>query len=267
MKRVLTLAVLLLVFAGSLAEAAKEAPAPARDTREEVQSDISTREIAIQSNFTGIEILIYGSIDFSQTSTPDTGTYDVIMVIRSPDDPLIARRKVRVAGIWINGPGKVYPSVPGFYAALSTRPFRAVASDEALRTLGIGFGNLDFGRATSGDPDEETFRSSLIRLKQKQKLFQEDDDGVRFVGRSLFRATVVLPVNVPTGRYTTDIYLFRDGEIVSQNRSTLEVSKAGFEGVIYRLAYAHPFFYGVFAVVLAMLAGLAGWYTFRREGT
>jgi uncharacterized protein (TIGR02186 family) len=83
----------------------------------------------------------------------------------------------------------------------------------------------------------------------------------------LFRATVVLPVNVPTGRYTTDIYLFRDGEIVSQNRSTLEVSKAGFEGVIYRLAYAHPFFYGVLAVVLAMLAGLAGWYTFRREGT
>ncbi len=267
MKRALTLAVLLLAFAGSPAEAAKQAPEPARDTREEVQSDISTRDIAIQSNFTGIEILIYGSIDFSQTAAPDAGTYDVIMVIRSPDEPLIARRKVLVAGIWINGSGKVYPSVPGFYAALSTRPFRAIASDETLKMLGVGFGNLDFGRATSGDPGEETFLSSLIRLKQKQKLFQEDDDGVDFVGRSLFRATVALPVNVPTGRYTTDIYLFRDGQMISQNRSTLEVSKAGVEGAIYRLAYAHPFAYGVLAVVLAVLAGLAGWYALRREGT
>ena len=44
---------------------AAEVPPPA--PREEVISDISTREISIQSYFTGIEILIYGSIDFSQT--------------------------------------------------------------------------------------------------------------------------------------------------------------------------------------------------------
>jgi uncharacterized protein (TIGR02186 family) len=133
--------------------------------------------------------------------------------------------------------------------------------------LRIGYGNLDFGRDTSGDPAEQTFRSSLIRLKQKQRLFQEDDDGVDFVGRSLFRATVGLPVNVPTGRYTTNIYLFRDGQMISRNQSTIEVSKAGFEGVVYRLAHARPFLYGVLGVVLAMLAGLAGWYGFRREGT
>ena len=265
MKRALSLAVLLLPLAGSPAHTAEKAPAPAPNAREEVQSDISTREIAIQSNFTGIEILIYGSIDFSHTQLPDAGTYDVIMVIRSPVQPLIVRRKERVAGIWINGPGKIYPSVPGFYAALSTRPFRAIASDEALKTLGIGFRNLDLGRPTNGEPDEETSRSALIRLKQKQRLFQEDDDGVGFVGRSLFRGTVALPVNVPTGRYTTDIYLFRDGQVVSSNQSTLQVSKAGFEGLVHLLAFKNPFLYGVLAVVLAVLAGLAGWYAFRRE--
>ena len=265
MERALSLAVLLLAVAGSPAHTAEKAPAPALNAREEVQSDISTREIAIQSNFTGIEILIYGSIDFSHTPLPDTGTYDVIMVIRSPVQPLIVRRKERVAGIWINGPGKIYSSVPGFYAALSTRPFRAIASDEALKTLGIGFRNLDLGRPTNGDTDEETSRSALIRLKQKQRLFQEDDDGVRFVGRSLFRADVDLPVNVPIGRYTTDIYLFRDGAVISRNQSTLEVNKAGLERVAHLLAYTHPFLYGLLAVLIAVLAGLAGWYSFRRE--
>ena len=47
--------------------------------------------------------------------------------------------------------------MPGFYAALSTRPFRAITSDETLKTLGIGLANVDFGRDSKDDPDEETF--------------------------------------------------------------------------------------------------------------
>ena len=65
--------------------------------QETVQSDISTREISIQSNFTGIEIVIFGSVDFSHAPSPDEGDYDVITVIRSPAAPLVvqaARKRV-----------------------------------------------------------------------------------------------------------------------------------------------------------------------------
>jgi uncharacterized protein (TIGR02186 family) len=252
----------LLAFASSAAFAtAPAAPQPG----EELQAELSTREISIQSNFTGIEILIYGSIDFSQTKAPDQGVYDVIIVIRAPSHPLVVRHKQRVAGIWVNGPGEVFPSVPGFYAALSTRPFRAVTSDEMLKQLGIGLGNLDFGKAPSDDVEDAKYRSAVIRLKKKQKLFQEHDDGVAFVGRSLFRGTVALPVNVPIGRYTADVYLFRDGELISKSQSTLEVNKAGIERLIYRHAFTHPLLYGLLAVLIAVLAGLAGWFAFRRE--
>ena len=189
----------------------------------------------------------------------------MIIVIRAPSHPLVARHKQRVAGIWVNGPGEVFPSVPGFYAALSTRPFRAVTADETLKELGIGLGNLDFGGAASDDVEDAKYRSAVIRLKKKQNLFQEHDDGVAFVGRSLFRGTVALPVNVPIGRYTADVYLFRDGELISKSQSTLEVNKAGIERVIYRLAFTHPFLYGLLAVLVAVLAGLAGWFAFRRE--
>jgi uncharacterized protein (TIGR02186 family) len=254
---------LLLGFVALPAAAAPATTPPA--PKEELQAELSTREISIQSNFTGIEILIYGSIDFSQTNAPDAGTYDVVTVVRAPSHPLVARRKERVAGIWINGPGEVYPAVPGFYAALSTRPFRAVTSDETLKQLGIGIANLDFGRPASDNPQEAQFRSAVIRLKQRQKLFLGDDGGVSFVGRSLFRATVALPVNVPVGRYTADVYLFRDGELISKNLSTLEVNKAGFERMIYVLAFAHPVVYGLLAVLVAVLTGLAGWFAFRRE--
>jgi uncharacterized protein (TIGR02186 family) len=262
MRAALGLAGLLLATVSAPVLAAEAAPAV---PREEVQSDLSTREISIQSNFTGIEILIYGSVDFSQTTGQDQGVYDVIIVIRAPSQPLVARHKERVAGIWVNTPGKVFPSVPGFYAALSTRPIRAITSDETLKMLGIGLANVDFGRDSKDDADEETYRSAVIRLKEKQRLFQEHDDGVAFIGRSLFRATVSLPVNVPIGRYTADVYLFRDGGLVSKNQSTLEVNKAGFEQMVYLLAFTHPFIYGVLAVLMAVLAGLAGWAVFRRD--
>jgi uncharacterized protein (TIGR02186 family) len=148
---------------------------------------------------------------------------------------------------------------------LSSRPFRAIASDQTLKELGIGLAELDFGRHTSGDPQEQAFRTAMIRLKEKKRLFQEDDDGVTFIGRSLFRATVALPVNVPVGRYTVDVYLFRDGEVASKSFGSLEVTKAGIEAVIYALAFKHPFLYGLLGVAIAVMMGLAGWYAFRRE--
>jgi uncharacterized protein (TIGR02186 family) len=241
------------------------ANAQAPTGREKVQADISTREISIQSNFTGIEILIFGSVDFSDTPRPEVGNYEVIIVIRGPSQPLIVRRKMRAAGIWVNGPGQTFPSVPEFYAALSSLPFRAVASDDTLRTLGIGLNSLDFGRNPKADANDQAYRSALIRLKQQQHLFQEHDDGVAFIGSSLFRATVALPVNVPIGRYAADIYLFSDGELLSKSQSALEVNKVGFERWLYLLAFRYPFLYGLLAVTIAVLAGLAGWYAFRRE--
>ncbi|HKB23253.1 MAG TPA: TIGR02186 family protein [Methyloceanibacter sp.] len=259
MRTLLTLVAILLGLAMATAHAAGPPPS------DEVVSDISTREIAIKSNFAGIEILIFGSIDFSARPAPETGAYDVVVVIRAPGQAIVARRKQRMAGIWVNGPGVTYPDVPGFYAVLSTRPLRAITSEETLKSLGVGLGNLDFGRSSTNDANEQSFRSAVIDLKERQMLFQEDDGGVAFIGRSLFRTSVDLPANVPIGRYTADVYLFRDGQAISENHSTLKVNKVGFEQAVYLLAFRHSFIYGLIAVVIAVIAGLIGWVAFRRE--
>ena len=94
-------------------------------------------------------------------------------------------------------------------------------------------------------------------------LFQESDDAISFIGRSLFRGSVDLPVNVPIGRYTTQVYLFRDGKLLSQSQSSLQVHKVGFERVVYMLAFRYPFAYGLLAVLMAVSAGLLAWAVFR----
>ncbi len=176
----------------------------------------------------------------------------------------MVRRKEQLAGIWVNRAGQTFKSVPGFYAVLGTRPFQAITTEDTLQKLGIGFSNLEFGQ---GDADDAAaaYRSAVIRLKQDQRLFQEHDDGVTFIGRSLFRASVDLPANVPLGRYTTDVYLFRDGLLISKSEGTLEVSQAGFERAVSQLARGHPFAYGLAAVAIAVMIGLFGWVVFRRD--
>lgn len=232
---------------------------------EQVQSDISTREISIQSNFTGIEIVLFGAVDFSRAPSPDEGPYDVIMTIHGPSRPIVVRKKERIAGLWMNGPSKTFPSVPGFYAVLASRPFRAIAPDATLQKLGIGFSNLDFGKSADGEAADNGFRKNLIRLQTENLLFQESDDAVSFLGRSLFRGSIDLPVNVPIGRYTTQVFLFRDGKLLSQSQSSLQVHKVGFERVVYMLAFRYPLAYGLLAVLMAVSAGLLAYTFFRRR--
>ncbi|MGC1345815.1 MAG: TIGR02186 family protein [Methyloceanibacter sp.] len=259
MRHVLTFLFASLLLSLGLTAAAEE-PRP-----EVVQSDISMREISIQSNFTGVEIVLFGSIDFSKAPAPDEKPYDVIMVVRGPDRPLVVRRKERIAGLWMNGDSKTFSAVPDFYAVLASRPFRAIASEETLKPLGIGFANLDYGKTVEGDNTDDEFRANLIRLQQERRLFQESDDAIGFIGRSLFRGSVDLPVNVPIGRYTTQVFLFRDGKLLSQSQSSLQVHKVGLERVVYMLAYRYPLTYGLLAVLIAMSAGLLAWTAFRRE--
>ena len=66
----------------------------------EVQSDISTREISIKSNFTGIEILLFGTIDFSRAPIAGEGAYDCHHDRRGPSraDRREAERTVAGSG-------------------------------------------------------------------------------------------------------------------------------------------------------------------------
>jgi uncharacterized protein (TIGR02186 family) len=259
MRSALLLVLLAVLLPGRQAFAAEPQRA------EQVQSDVSMREISIQSNFTGIEIVLFGSIDFTRGPSLDEGPYDVIMVVRGPNRPIVVRRKERIAGLWMNGVSETFPSVPGYYAVLASRPFRAVAPQDVLKKLGIGFSNLDFGKTAEGETADDGFRANLIRLQEEEGLFQESDDAISFIGRSLFRGSVQLPVDVPIGRYTTQVFLFRAGKLLSQSQSSLQVEKVGVERVVYMLAFHYPLAYGLLAVLMAMGAGLLAWTVFRRE--
>lgn len=231
---------------------------------ETVETDISSREIAIESNFTGASIVVFGTVLNTRSQTAKGQGYDLAVIVRGPENPILSRRKSRVLGIWINTESRQYQNVPGFYAVLSNRPIFDIADAEILKKYGIGYDSLILERLDPKLPHDE-FRDAIIRVQQREGLYLRADNGVSFVGKSLFRATVDLPANVPVGEYWADVFVFSGGKLLSHNSSSLTIGKQGFERLVYTMAFDYPLLYGIVAVIIAIFAGLIASAVFRKD--
>lgn len=234
----------------------------ARAQTEAIEVDMSAREIAIKSDFTGAEIVVFGAVDASKQAAATSGYYDVIMVIRGPVQSVVTRKKERVAGVWVNGPSESF-NVSSFYAVLSTRPLDEIASTQMLRWHGIEFNPKP--QNPDGPPPPDAFEEALVRLKGQQALYVEKPFAVTFLSGSLFRGNVTLPTQVAEGEYTAQVYLLHDGKLVSRDDVSLTVQKEGIERILYTLAYQRPWLYGLVSVLLAAACGLLGWTLFSRS--
>lgn len=240
----------------------------ANQPREVVEADVSTRSIAVTSAFTGTEIVVFGSVVNSRQPSAEAGTYDVIVVLEAMATPLLARRKSNVAGLWVNTSSVAFEGAPSYSAIVSTRPIEEIADEALLRQHAIG---LDFVRlapaassAIETQPAElKAFKDAVVRLKQKEGLYLKQDYGVIFIGKSLFRSSIALPANVPVGPLTARVYLFREGDLLSTFSSRVRFEREGIELWLYRFAMRQPMLYGLFAVLVAVAAGLIASAMFR----
>ena len=167
------------------------------------------------------------------------------------------------------------------YRAASNRPLADIANFGTLRRLGAGMDHLPISAPAEQrtetrygvrdvvvsrlGADYYVWRRAVVRLKQNAGLYDEDERGVRFVDRGLFRAEISLPAGAPTGVYRADILLFKDGRPVAVRSRTLTVEKVGLERALYVWAHVRPWSYGLASMVFALAAGWAASAAFRRD--
>ncbi|MEM7777172.1 MAG: TIGR02186 family protein [Pseudomonadota bacterium] len=242
-------------------ESATLDPAVAAANAEEIEADVSTRSVAITSSFTGIEIIVFGAIANAQPEIADAGDYDIVVILEGASERHITRKKNRIAGIWVNTQAITFDDVPSYYAIYSTKPLDEIADPFTLRQNDIGFERIrmrpvkgwETGITAGGLAD---FREALVRLKRDERRYIQDEYGVNFVGRSLFRATVDLPANVPVGPLKARVHLFRQGVLLDTFNTVVKLERQGLERVLYVFAFDYPLLYGLFAVLMAVCAGL-----------
>ncbi|MEI9991273.1 MAG: TIGR02186 family protein [Rhizomicrobium sp.] len=235
------------------------AATPAAAT-EDLVSGLSQDTVEITSNYTGTDIVVFGAIEHPE----DTGVNDVVVVVRGPGADMTVREKQWVAGIWINRDQAKLLTMPSYYFIASTRPVDRIAPAFTLERYAIGLANVVPARIVSHH-DPEPFRQALIRHRQADGLYGEEPGGVIFNSPTLFRARVPIPATVSRGLYNVEVYLFRDGTVISAQSTPLFIDQTGLERRLFNFAHDEPFSYGVVTVVMASLLGWLSSVLFRRN--
>jgi uncharacterized protein (TIGR02186 family) len=238
-------------------------------TKESLEADVSARNIAVTSNFNGTEIVVFGAVDGSQQPSAESGYYDIVIVVEGVPSRVVVRHKSNVAGLWLNTSSVIFDNVPSYYAVASNRPIDEIATEEFRQLHGMGLKHLKFTPAIGqsrplSNEDLTQYRDAVVRLKRAARLYLESPFGAAFTGKSLFRASIVLPANVTVGPFVTHVYLFREEKNLYKVSVRHTLGREGLEYYVHAFAYRLPTLYGLTTVGIAVAAGLLASAAFHK---
>jgi uncharacterized protein (TIGR02186 family) len=251
MLSMLRLAVIALLLAPHLAGA------------ESLVSSLSDESIEITSSFTGSRIVVFGVVR-DEVETLNEGEYEIAIVVRGPETEVVARRKDRIFGLWINAASREFFKVPSYYVVHMSENFSLAASQELVAQYKLGLANLNFVRSAYS-PKARGFADAVIDIRKREALFAERPDAIAFLAPNVFRTTFFLPAIVPVGTYRVSVYLFRDEKLLAARTENLEISKTGISQAIAGFAKAQGALYGIMTVGLALFIGWFAGVIFRRS--
>lgn len=228
---------------------------------EEVVAGLSQNRISISTNFDGSEILIFGAVK-RETQIPEDPPLQVLIAVTGPSVPLTVRRKEKRFGIWINTDAVEVDLAPSFYAVATSGPWNEVIRDvEDLRhKISIRRAIRSVGATIEGSQD---FTSALIRIREKNRLYQTNIGAVEVSEQTLFSTSFRLPANLTEGDYRARFFLTRGGRVVDVYEKVIPVEKVGLERFLFRLSREQPLVYGLMSLAIAIFAGWAASAAFR----
>ncbi len=222
---------------------------------EEVVLGLSKDRVAITTSFDGSEILVFGAVK-RETAIPDGPPLEVIVTVAGPSQPVTVRRKEHRYGIWVNTDAVEVDSAPSFYAVATSGPLKQVLHDvEDLRhRISVPRAIRSVG-APQNISDSESFTDALVRIRESADQYQLLENQVAVDEQTLFRTRIQLPSALVEGDYQTRIFLTRNGDVVSQYETTIDVDKVGLERWLFDLSREQPLLYGLMSLAIAIAAG------------
>ena len=226
---------------------------------EDLVSGISQDIIEITSNYTGTDIVVFGAIERPQGAQGRA----IAVVVRGPSTLLTVRRRDRVAGVWVNRDSAKFDAMPSSYYLASTEPMDRIAPPRVLTRHGIGAEYLQ-PAAVGSHHDARPFKEAALRHLKQDGLYKEAPGTIDFLSETLFRTRIPVPSAVARGQYNVEVYLLRDGEVVSAQSTPLFIDQTGIERRLFNLAHNAPLAYGLICVFMAILLGWISSVLFRR---
>ena len=209
--------------------------------------DLAEDHVDITTGFNGAVLSLFGVQDQDG---------DIAITIKGPRRPMIVRRKERVFGLWMNRKAVDFEDVPVYYDYALSKPEAEIASSDVLAEHKIGVETLRYDSDdVDGAQELKLFQDALIRNKQEKRLYPKIPQDITYIDNKFFRTSFYIPSNVPTGLYTIETYLIKEGNVEAMWVTELKVAQVGKSAAVYSFSHSWSFAYGILAVLFAVGAG------------
>ena len=239
-------------------------------TAERLVTSLSNYRVSIASNFTGADLVLFGTIERDAATVARRGGYDIVgdrdraapdggHVPQGPGARHLGQRRIahlrRCADL---SRGADQPAGRG-----DRRAGRAAAAAARARQHPAAADDRDGSSPTSCATIRSAWRFS--GCARSAASIVERTNGVTFLTPTVFRTAIPLPADAPIGTYEVDVKLFADGTLIAREPSAFELYKVGFEQFVASTAREHGFLYGLSTAGLALLIGWLASVVFRRD--
>ena len=229
---------------------------------ESVVIGMDKEKVAITATFDGSQILLFGAV--KRDKPAPVGDLQVIITVAGPSERISVHRKSKVLGIWMNTETVEVDAAPSFYAVATSSNFLSTISDtedlrykvsipRAIRSVGAPMNVLD----------AVSFSEAVIRIRKEQGLYKLLENTVEIDEQTLFRTSIDMPADISEGDYTARILLTRNGNVIDEFSTVIDVRKVGLERLLFNMSRENPLAYGLMSLAIAIFAGWAASLLFR----
>jgi len=223
----------------------------------EAYFDISEKNIKIETNFIGKEVIIFGILNDDQ---------ETIMTIKGPEKNAVIQKKERILGFWFNTKKIIYNEIPSIFFIASSNNIKDILPASSIIKDELSFNYLLENKTSQrnfiSDVSLETWKNNFVRIKKSKNLFKEYN--IEKIDNKLFQTRVFFPAKSIPGEYKVNVYQIKNNLILNNKEKIITLKKSGIGNQIYNFAHKNAAAYGLFAIIFAVLSGFLAATLFRR---